>query len=119
MQNLILIQLSVSELGQLFQDALDHYFADKQITVAQSESDDIGGIELAVEITGKAKATIYSKCHDRTIPHWKQGKQLYFSKNELIQWLRSGKRKTHSELALDAQNFSPNNSKQNRTVAVR
>ena len=78
----------------------------------QIEADEIGGIDLAVKITGKAKATIYSKCHARTIPHWKQGKQLYFSKNELTQWLRSGKRKTRSELALEAENFSPEKSRQ-------
>ena len=74
----------------------------------QIAADEIGGVDLAVKVTGKAKATIYSKCHDRTIPHWKQGKQLYFSRNELTEWLRSGKRKTVSEIALDAQNFSTN-----------
>ena len=86
----------------------------------QIEADEIGGIDLAVKITGKAKATIYAKCHARTIPHWKQGKQLYFSKNELTQWLRSGKRKTRTEIALEAENFSSNNSNQtNKTVTVR
>ncbi len=78
----------------------------------QTEPDEIGGVDLAVKITGKAKPTIYSLCHARLIPHSKQGKQLYFSRKELTDWLKSGKRKTQSQLALDAENFSPTNSRQ-------
>jgi predicted DNA-binding transcriptional regulator AlpA len=114
MQNFVLTQLSISELGQLFHDSLDRYFAEAQISVVQPEPDEIGGIELAVKITGKAKPTIYGLVHSRSIPHSKQGKRLYFSRKELLDWLKSGKRQTHSELALEAENFSSTNSKQNK-----
>lgn len=83
-----------------------------------TEADEIGGIDLAVEITRKAKPTIYNMCAERLIPHSKRGKQLYFSRNELTKWLRDGKRKTHSELALDAENFSQK-SNNLKTVTVR
>jgi predicted DNA-binding transcriptional regulator AlpA len=84
----------------------------------QNEPDEIGGIELAVKITGKAKPTIYSLCHQRLIPHSKQGKQLYFSRNELTEWLRQGKRKTHRELALEAENLSSTNSRQPKSIVT-
>ncbi len=118
MQNIILTQLSIPELNQLFYEAIDKYFADKQINPVKPEADEIGGIELAVEVTGKAKPTIYNACSDRTIPHWKKGKRLYFSRKELTDWLKSGKRKTHSELTLDAENFSLTNSKQNNKTVT-
>ena len=108
MQNVVLTQLSVPELGQLFQDALDKYFSEKQIIVAQQEADEIGGVDLAVEVTGKAKPTIYSMVSNRQIPHSKRGKTLYFSRNELMQWLAAGKRKTQFELAADAAKISNN-----------
>ncbi len=110
MQNVVLTQLSIPELGQLFHDTLDRYFTETQISVVQPEPDEIGGIELAVKITGKAKPTIYGLVHSRSIPHSKQGKRLYFSRKELLDWLRAGKRKTQSELALEAENFSSDKS---------
>jgi predicted DNA-binding transcriptional regulator AlpA len=120
MQNVVLTQLSIPELEQLFHETLDRYFADKQIAVASPKPDEIGGIELAVEITGKAKPTIYNYCSDNLIPHSKRGKKLYFSRNELTDWLKSGKRKTRAEIALEAENFSPTNSRQPKTtVAAR
>ncbi len=86
----------------------------------QPELDDIGkGAEFASRITGKAVPTIYDLVHKRLIPHSKQGKDLYFSRTELLDWLKSGKRKTQSEIAADAQNFSSNNSKNKTNVATR
>ena len=73
-----------------------------------NEADEIGGIELAVKTTGLAKPTIYGLCADHKIPHSKpSGKKLYFSKRELLEWLKSGKRRTQSELALEAETFKP------------
>ncbi len=61
---------------------------------------------------GKAVPTIYSLCHQRKIPHFKQGKDLYFRRSELLKFISDGKRKTHSELALEAETFSPEKSRQ-------
>jgi hypothetical protein len=84
----------------------------------KTETDHIGGIELAVEITKLAKATIYSLVSQRKIPHLKQGKQLYFSKFELLNWLRSGRRKTTAEIAAEAENFTPK-TKRRKSIITR
>jgi predicted DNA-binding transcriptional regulator AlpA len=76
---------------------LVNFFSSYRIQ-SQTETDEIGGVELAMEITGKARSTIYSLCSERKIPHSKRGKQLYFSKRELLGWINSGKRKTVAEI---------------------
>ncbi|MEJ7862370.1 MAG: helix-turn-helix domain-containing protein [Pyrinomonadaceae bacterium] len=116
MQNLVFTQLSIPEVRQLFRQELEQFFS-KQLNNQKTETDEIGGIDLAVEITGKAKPTIYGLVHDRKIPHSKRGKQLYFSRRELTEWIKDGKRKTQSEIALEAETFSTTNHK--TTVATR
>ncbi len=105
MQNLVLTQLTTPELGQLFYDAIDRYFADKKFNPAQPDADEIGGIDLAVKITGKAKSTIYGLVHSRSIPHSKQGKKLYFSRKNLLEWIHSGERKTASEISTATEKY--------------
>lgn len=61
---------------------------------------EIGKIDLAVEVTGLAKPTIYSLVCDRKIPHYKMGKNLYFKRKDLEDWITSGKRKTVAELSV-------------------
>ena len=102
MQNLVLTQLSTPELQQIICDAVKTALAEQSLKQT-TETDIIGGVELAMEITGKAKPTIYDLVHKRLIPHSKRGKQLYFSRRELLEWINSGKRKTVSEIQLDAQ----------------
>jgi len=61
---------------------------------SHEQSEDIGGIELAEKIIGLAKPTIYALVSKSKIPFMKQGKRLYFSRQELTEWIKSGRNKT-------------------------
>ena len=50
------------------------------------------GIERACEITGKAKDTIYRYSSQGLIPCYRHGKKLYFFEEELLAWVRDGKK---------------------------
>ena len=102
---------TTDEIRGVVRDELANFFSSFQFQ-SQTETDDIGkGAQFASKITGKAVPTIYDLVHKRLIPHSKQGKDLYFSRSELTEWIKQGKRKTHSELALEAENFSSNDSR--------
>lgn len=73
-----------------------------------SLEDDLGDIELASKITGLAIPTIYSKVSRSEIPHMKRGKKLYFSRQELIHWIKGGKKKTLSDLKVDVDTLVGN-----------
>lgn len=59
----------------------------QQQAACPAPEDKIGGIELAIQITGLKKATIYSHVHKGNIPHFKRGGKLYFSKTALQKWI--------------------------------
>lgn len=56
----------------------------------------------AAKYLNLAVPTIYALVATQTIPYMKQGKRLYFSKGELENWIKSGKRKTTSERKEDS-----------------
>ena len=58
------------------------------------------GIDRAAEVTGLAKATIYTKIGE--IPHYKLGSALRFRESELIAFIGAHKVKTTSDLANEA-----------------
>jgi excisionase family DNA binding protein len=53
--------------------------------------------------------TIYVLTSQGRIPFSKKGKRVYFSKKELCQWVKSGRRKTHEELEAEAVAYVSNN----------
>ncbi len=106
MNELVITQINLDDISTIVRDELQKFFADKQ---EKPQSDELGGIDFAIKLTGLAKSTIYCLCSSRQIPHSKRGKRLYFSRNDLTEWLKAGKRKTQSEISVEANNYRKNN----------
>lgn len=47
-------------------------------------------------------STVYSKVCKREIPFYKQGNRLYFSRNELLDWIKDGRKKTLNDIDISA-----------------
>ncbi|UHG92534.1 helix-turn-helix domain-containing protein [Spirosoma oryzicola] len=71
--------------------------ADQLLTVTQ-----------AATLLDLTKSTVYGLVWERKIPHSKQGKRLYFSRNELLSWISEGKQKTAGELDETARKLVAN-----------
>jgi len=54
-------------------------------------------IQETADFLNLKRATIYTKVSRRELPFMKRGKRLYFSKSELLEYLKKGKVKTQSE----------------------
>jgi excisionase family DNA binding protein len=61
--------------------------------------DEVGGMELAMAITGLSRSTLYKRTHRREIPHRSVGGRLYFRRSELDAWLDAGRRPLAEEVA--------------------
>jgi predicted DNA-binding transcriptional regulator AlpA len=59
---------------------------------SQPQSQEIGGIALAQEITRLSKARIYALVSARVLPSAKRGNRLTFYRSELLAWVAAGKR---------------------------
>ena len=47
--------------------------------------------------------TVRSKVHRGELPSMKKGNRVYFSQSELMEYLKTGKRKSNSEIEMEAQ----------------
>ncbi len=102
MMDITVTNLTIEDISRAIRNELRNYFEQQE---EKEREDQIGGIELAIEVTRLAKPTIYGLVSERKIPHSKRGKKLYFSRRELKEWLTEGKRKTQDEIADEAANF--------------
>ena len=113
MENLVFTQLSVPEIRQLFRQELETYFATHRQNInSTKEEDKILTIQEAAEFAHLSVPTIYGLVSRAEVPFMKKGKRLYFSKKELIDWIKSGRKKTISEIQSETNKFlSSQNSK--------
>lgn len=76
-----------------------------RLSASAPEESDTVDIEAAQAILKKSRATIYQMTHRGTIPHFKNGNKLYFSKKELTDFIRAGRVRTKDEIAAGAMDM--------------
>jgi len=70
----------------------------KQSPPPKEAKDDIVNIDAACKILDLAKPTVYGLVSQRKLPFMKKGKKLYFSRQELTEWLQHGHRAVKDDL---------------------
>jgi len=71
----------------------------------QPETDQLLTIKQAGEFLTLSVPTLYGLVSKNTIPVSKQGKRLYFSKQELTDWIKAGRKLTVSEIESQAGEY--------------
>ncbi|MDJ1498697.1 helix-turn-helix domain-containing protein [Cytophagaceae bacterium DM2B3-1] len=83
----------------------------QSVTIPVAPTDkQLGGIELAMQVTGLAQSTIYNLISEGRFPHIKRGRKLYFSKPQLEAWILEGTLQTLYELEEEIQRHLSDNS---------
>ena len=80
----IIIITTEEQLSQIVQAAIGN--AIKGIP-DKAEINEFGGLELAMEITGLSKPTVYSMTSLNQIPHMKISSKLRFNRTDLLKWM--------------------------------
>jgi excisionase family DNA binding protein len=70
----------------------------------QQEAEEFLTIQQAAVLLNLAVPTLYSKVCKGELPVMKRNKRLYFLKKELIEFIKTGRKKTTSEIESEAIN---------------
>jgi excisionase family DNA binding protein len=77
------------------------------------QPDELLTIKETAEFLNLQVSTIYGLVSRMQIPSMKKGKRLYFSKVELIEWLKAGRKKTTKDLSKKADTYISNKPSRN------
>jgi len=64
----------------------------KQAIGTTPPAPEVGGLELAQQVTRLSKPRLYALVSARGIPHSKRGTKRYFNRAELLAWVAAGRR---------------------------
>lgn len=106
MENLIFTQLSIPEVRKLFRQELETYFqVNKQHEHPSETLDELLTVHGAADFLKLTVPTVYGKVSKGELPYMKRGKRLHFSRAELMDYLKEGRRKTNSEIQAEAHSY--------------
>ncbi len=83
----------------------------KQESTPTKEAEQLLTIKEASDFLKLSVPTIYSKVSKNELPYMKQGKRLYFSSTELMEYIKKGRKKTKAEIEVEAETYLSNKRK--------
>jgi excisionase family DNA binding protein len=78
----------------------------ERLSPASEDKDELLNVEQASKLLNLTVSTIYSKVCKKEIPVNKKGKRIYFCRNELMEWIKSGRVRTYAEIKNDIEKRS-------------
>lgn len=93
----------VSELKRLF--------VEKQAQTPTDQPEQLFTIQEAAEFLSLSVPTMYAKVSRGELPVMKRSKRLYFSRTELLAYLKGGRKKSNIEIEQEVNTYLSNNKK--------
>ncbi|MBI9039728.1 MAG: helix-turn-helix domain-containing protein [Bacteroidales bacterium] len=93
---------AVSRLSEQMEDLKRLFLENKK---PKSDQDKLLTIHEAAEFLNLAVPSVYSMVSKRELPFMKKTKRLYFSRLELMEFIRTGRKKTKAEIEAEADQY--------------
>jgi excisionase family DNA binding protein len=103
MNNPILTQPSLEEMRQMLREELNTFLSNVPDSINANQPQELLNIAGASKYLNLTPYSIYNLVHRREIPYMKRAKRLYFSKEELRQWVEEGRKPTQATLKATAE----------------
>jgi excisionase family DNA binding protein len=104
MNDLLFTPIRLNELETLIENSVRKALENK-IDLPLASNDDLLTIEQAADFLSLTKPTIYNMVSRGELPSMKRSKRLYFSREDLISYVKQGRRKTNDEFAADVDDY--------------
>jgi len=102
--------MNITEFLNVVQTLFHKVESIEQLLIENSQlekhpQDDLLTVSQAAEFLNLAVPTIYGLISKGEIPNMKRGKRCYFLRQELLGYIRAGRRKTNSEIEEEADQY--------------
>lgn len=111
MQAVTITQITPPELESLIENSLIRILRNQKIQKSQPETDQLLTIQQVADFLSLSIPTIYGLVSKSEIPCMKKGKRLYFSKDEITNWIKAGRKKTLAEIDAETDAYLINQKK--------
>ena len=113
MQQTVLISLRIEDLQTVIIDCVNSCLRNnkQESKTPTDHPEQLLTVQQAAEFLHLSPATVYGQVSRGELPVMKRGKRLYFSRTELLEYLKQGRKKSNAEIDQEAKAYLLNNKK--------
>ena len=113
MDKTVFISLPIEDLQTVIIDCVNSCLknSEQESKTPADQPEQLLTIQEAAEFLSLTVPTMYSKVSKGELPVMKRGKRLYFSRTELLEYVKTGRKKSNAEIEQEAKAYLLNNKK--------
>ena len=113
MDKTVFISLPIEDLQTVIIDCVNSCLKnnEQESKTPTDQPEQLLTIQEAAEFLSLTVPTMYSKVSKGELPVMKRGKRLYFSRTELLEYVKTGRKKSNAEIEQEAKAYLSNNKK--------
>ena len=113
MDKTVFISLPIEDLQTVIIDCVNSCLKnnEQESKTPTDQPEQLLTIQEAAEFLSLTVPTMYSKVSKGELPVMKRGKRLYFSRTELMEYVKTGRKKSNAEIEQEAKAYLLNNKK--------
>jgi excisionase family DNA binding protein len=113
MDKTVFISLPIEDLQTVIIDCVNSCLKnnEQESKTPADQPEQLLTIQEAAEFLSLTVPTMYSKVSKGELPVMKRGKRLYFSRTELLEYVKTGRKKSNAEIEQEAKAYLSNNKK--------
>ena len=110
---MIIVQLDSEQLSNLIQSSVRKVLKETppQTVEPTEKPEQLLTVQEAAQFLNLTVPTIYSKVSKGELPVMKRSKRLYFSRTELMEYVKAGRKKSNAEIEAEAKAYLSNKKK--------
>jgi len=98
MNDILISPIRLNELETLILNQVRKALAEVSQVKVDPQKDELLTIDKCADMLSVSVPTIYGYVHKRQIPVMKRRGRLYFSRREILEWVKSSRRMTEDEI---------------------
>ena len=107
----VFLSLTKNDFQDLIAETVNSCLRRNTPNTPQQPTDELLTVQDAAKFLSLSVPTVYGLIHKGEIPVMKRSKRCYFSKLELMEYLKQGKKKTITQINTEADNYLSNHKK--------
>lgn len=112
---MIIVQLNSEQLSNLIQSSVRKVLKETPLQTVETtdQPEQLLTVQEAAEFLSLTVPTMYSKVSKGELPvmKMKRSKRLYFSRTELMEYIKAGRKKSNAEIEAEAEAYLSNKKK--------
>jgi excisionase family DNA binding protein len=107
MTDILFSPIRLNELETLIQNSVERALKARSSNQVETsnQQEQLLTIQQASDFLCLSVPTLYTKVSHKELPCMKRGKRLYFSRTELMEYIKQGKKKTLAEIESEADQY--------------